>query len=146
METEKKFKTLQMLYAGALADSILRFQKEGILEKVTSEKKQEQLANGKVRAAQLGIQKTEQVFETLSEIFGCANWKIEHNAEGFEAKASNCMLCAFSKKLGTESPCNIYCLDPMEGLVKGIDADAEYCVKSTLWNGNECKVIVKSEK
>lgn len=146
MDTEKKLKLLQMFYAGVLADSVLRLQKEGILEKVTSEKKREQLAGGKARAAQLGIQKTEQVFETLTEIFGCANWKTERTEEGFEAIATNCMLCAFSKKLGTECPCNIYCLDAMEGLVKGIDADAGYCVKSTLWNGNECKITVKSSK
>ena len=106
MEIDKKLKTLQMFYAGVLADSVLRFQKEGVLEKITAEKRQEQLAGGKARAAQLGIQKAEQVFATLQDIFGCANWKIEQNEEGFEATATNCMLCAFSKKLGTGSPCN----------------------------------------
>lgn len=146
MENEKKFKMLQMFYAGVLADSVLRFSKEGILEKVTTQKRQEQIAGGKVRVAQLGIKKPKEVFEILPEVFGCANWKVEENSDGFEATATNCMLCGFTKKLGTASPCNIYCLDAMEGLIKGLDENAGYEVLSTLWNDNECKVMVKTEK
>lgn len=144
MEDKKKIKMLQMFYAGGLADSVMRFGKEGILEKVTAEKRQEQIAGGKVRAAQLGIQKPKEVFEILPEVFGCANWKVEENDESFEATATNCMLCGIAKKLGTRSPCNIYCLDAMEGLVKGLDENAGYEVLSTLWDGNECKVVVKT--
>jgi hypothetical protein len=51
MENEKKVKVLQMMYAGVLADSVLRFGKAGILEKVKEEKKAEQLLGGK---AQIG--------------------------------------------------------------------------------------------
>ena len=146
MENEKKLKMLQMFYAGALADSVLRLGKEGVLEKVITEKKQEQMEGGKMRAAQLGIQSPKEVFEVLPEIFGCANWNVLQTAEGFEAKATSCMLCALSKKLGTESPCNIYCLDAMEGMVKGIDENAEYKVVSTLWKENECKILVQTDK
>ena len=42
MDHEKKIKMLQMIYAGALADSVLRLDREGILPKVTADKKQEQ--------------------------------------------------------------------------------------------------------
>lgn len=146
MENEKKIKMLQMFYAGALADSVLRLGKEGLLEKVTKEKRQEQMMSGKVRAAQLGIQDPKEVFEILPEVFGCANWKVEEKSEGFEATATNCMLCTLSKKLGAQSPCKIYCLDPMEGLVHGIDEKSEFDVVSTLWNQNECKVIIKTDK
>jgi hypothetical protein len=34
----------------------------------------------------------------------------------------------------------------MEGLIKGLDENAEYNVISTLWNQNECKVVVKTER
>ena len=146
MDNEKKIKLLQMIYAGALADSVLRLDTEGILLKVTAEKKKEQLAGGKLRAAQLGIQRPIQVFEILPEIFGCANWNTEQNNEGFKATATNCMLCGLSKKLGAGSPCNIYCLDAMEGLIKGLDENAGYNVISTLWSQNECKVVVKTER
>ena len=42
MGLEQKFKMLQMIYAGALTDFVLRMGKEGILEKVTLEKREEQ--------------------------------------------------------------------------------------------------------
>jgi hypothetical protein len=146
MENERKIKMLQVFYAGVLADSVLRYGEEGILEKVTLEKKQEQLLTGKARANQLGIEKPEQVFEFLADLFGCANWKVKQNEQGFEATATNCMLCALSKKLGAKCPCSIYCLDAMEGMVKGLDDGSDYNVVSTLWNDHECKVIVKTEK
>lgn len=144
METEKKLKILQMFYAGALADSALRFTKEGVIEKVTAQKKIEQLANGNARAIQLGIQSTRQVFDVLPEIFGCADWKTSMNENGFDAVAKSCILCGLSKKAGSQSPCNIYCLDAMEGIIKGLDRSAEFDVISTLWDGIECKVRVKS--
>ena len=40
MELEQKIKMLQVIYAGALADSVLRMGKEGILEKVALEKRE----------------------------------------------------------------------------------------------------------
>lgn len=146
MDNEKKIKLLQMIYARALADSVLRLDMEGILLKVTADKKQEQLAGGKLRAGQLGIHRPIEVFSILPEIFGCANWKAEQENEGFIATATNCMLCGLSKKLETGSPCNIYCLDAMEGLIRGLDESAEYNVISTLWSQNECKVVVKTVK
>jgi hypothetical protein len=33
----------------------------------------------------------------------------------------------------------------MEGLVKGINPDADYTVESTLWNSDRCRVIVKEK-
>jgi len=145
MESERKIKLLQMFYAGALADAVLRLGREGVLEKITAEKKQEQLANGKARAAQLGIQNPQAVFEVLPEIFGCANWTTDATDDGFKATATNCMLCALSKRLGAQSPCGIYCLDAMEGMVRGMDERADYQVLSTLWDGDTCQVMVKTK-
>lgn len=146
MENEKKIRMLQMFYAGALADAVLRLGNEEVLNKVTEQKRQEQLNGGNARALQLGIRSPREVFEILPDLFGCANWSVEVKDGGFDAKATNCMLCAISKKLGAKSPCNIYCLDAMEGLVKGLDENAQYKVLSTLWNENECKVSVITEK
>jgi hypothetical protein len=142
MELEKKVKLLQVIYAGALADSALRLGKEGILEKTTTEKREEQMATGKLRAAQFGIGKPEEVFTKLGEIFGCANWTVESDNKGFTAEATGCMLCAMAKKIGAQCPCNIYCLDPMEGMIRGIDQDLTYEVLETLWSGQKCKVNV----
>lgn len=142
MEMEKKIKLLQGMYAGALADSVLRMGREDILEKVTVEKKGEQMASGKIRAAQLGIAKPQEVFEVLPEIFGCANWKTEDTEQGFKAEATGCMLCGLAKKMGAQSPCHIYCLDPMEAMVRGVDDNANYKVQETLWEGGKCQVLV----
>lgn len=143
MEQGKKLKMLQMFYAGALADSAFRMGKGGILEAVTAEKKMEQLATGAVRAQQLGIQRPEEVFVVLPEIFECADWKVKSSTTGFIAEATRCTLCAMAKKMGTENPCEIYCLDPMEGLVQGVRPGADYRVDSTLWTGQKCQVEVK---
>lgn len=143
MELEQKLKLLQIVYAGAMADTVLRLGKEGIIEKVTEEKKQEQMFTGKVRASQFGIEESEEVFIKLSELFGCANWTIKNDNEGFTAEATGCMLCNIAKKMGAQSPCNIYCLDPMEGMIKGIDPKLTFNVRETLWTGQKCMVDVR---
>jgi hypothetical protein len=145
MEDAKKLQMLRTFYAGALADSVLRFDRNGILDAVTAEKRREQLLSGKARAAQLGITDAQSVFEVLSGIFGCADWRTEATESGFTATASRCMLCAFAKKMGTQSPCGIYCLDPMEGMVKGLEEGAEYKVESTLWADGACRVSVRTK-
>ena len=143
MDTAKHVQILQMAYAGALADTVLQFSKEGVLERVTERKRREQLATGKQRLAAFGITKPEEVFLNLSELFGCARWEIVNNsAESFLAQSSSCTLCAIAKKLGAPSPCNLYCLDPMEGLVKAIAPVSVYTAESTLWEGKQCRVKV----
>lgn len=143
MKLEQKVKLLQTVYAGALVDFMLRMEKEGIIEKVTSEKKEEQMLIGKLHASQFGIEKPEDTFIKLSELFGCANWMIKNDNEGFVAEATSCILCIMAKKMGAQSPCNIFCLDPMEGMIKGINPDLTYDVMETLWIGRKCKVEVK---
>ena len=144
MEANEKVRVLQAIYAGALADSVLRLGNEGVLEKVTEQKRAEQLAGGKARAAQLGITSAEEVSTKLSDLMGCADWKVSANGKGkgFTAQASRCMLCAFAKKMGAQSPCRIYCLDPMEGMVKALDAHKDYRAESTLFEGGECRIVV----
>lgn len=142
MELEKKVKVLQGMYAGVLADSVLRMGREGILQKVADEKRAEQLQNGKMRAAQMGITEKQDVFAVLSDIFGCANWETTDAEYGFTAEASACMLCSLAKRMGAESPCNIYCLDPMEAMVKGMDDNANFTVQETLWEGQKCHVFI----
>ena len=146
MEATEKVKMLQAIYAGALADSVLRLGTEGVLEKVTKQKRVEQLAGGKARAAQMGITSPEEVFTKLSDLMGCANWTTSPGEGGFTATASRCMLCALAKRMGTQSPCRIYCLDPMEGMVKGLDESADYDVQSTLFESAQCRVVIANNK
>lgn len=143
MDISKHIKFLQMAYAGVLADSVLQFSRENVLNSVTQRKHQEQITSGQLRASQFGITKPEEVFTRLSEIFHCTQWNITGIPEGgFTAQADSCMLCSIARKIGAPSPCHLYCLDPMEGLVKAIKNDAVYMVKETLWDSNQCLVHV----
>lgn len=143
METEKKLQLLQMIYAGALADFVNQLGKEGVLDSVAARKKAENMVLGKTRATQFGITSPEEVFTRLSDLFNCVKWTITGTEDGFTAEGNACMLCGIAKKIGAPSPCNIYCLDPMEAMVKGLDPDTEYTVKETLWDGQKCLVEVR---
>jgi hypothetical protein len=143
MDSKKQVQVLQMAYAGVLTDAVLQFNREGILSRVTERKRQEQFNTGKVLAAQFGITKPEEVFLKMSELFGCANWNITQSPTGgFTAQNSNCRLYTIAKQMGSPSPCYIYCLNPMEGLVKAVMSDAVYKVEGTLWDGLKCIVKV----
>jgi hypothetical protein len=144
MEMADKVRMLQTIYAAALADSVRMLGKEGVLESVTRQKRAEQMSAGKMRAAQMGITNAEDVFIKLSDLMGCADWTItpDGDGKGFTATASRCMLCAMAKKMGTQSPCHVYCLDPMEGMVKGLCESAQFEVNNTLFDGSKCSVAV----
>ena len=143
MENEKKIQILQLTYAGVLADAVLQMGREGVLEKVTQQKKKEQMLTGKMKAEQFGITQPEEVFLRLSEIFNCAKWEIISEPGGFSAEAKACTLCGLAKKIGAQRPCNLYCLDPMEGMVKGLNDNLSFIERETLWDGKKCKVEVK---
>lgn len=147
MEPMEKVKKLQMIYAGVLADTVLRLGSEGVLEKITQQKRNEQLLNGKLRAAQMGMTNEQEVFIKLTELMGCADWSIAPNKDdsGFTATASRCLLCAIAKKMGTQSPCHIYCLDPMEGMVKGLNEHAGFYVERTLYEDSQCCIKISAE-
>lgn len=142
MTSDDKVRILQTAYAGALADAVLRMGRDGILTKVTEEKRREQMRTGKAKAEQFGISRPEEVFSRLTDIFGCATWEIKTEDGGFSAETKSCKLCAVAKRMGAPGPCDIYCLDPMEGMVKGLEPDMEFKVAETLWDGSKCRVEV----
>ena len=142
---EQKIRILQMLYAAALADSALRYGKAGILDEIADQKRAEQIDAGAALAQRFGVKEPKQAFEKVQEIYGCASWVYEDKENGFRAACANCMLCALSKKMGPYSPCRIFCLSPIEAMIKSVDPDAEFTVEKTLWGGDECSVMVKEE-
>jgi hypothetical protein len=142
MDFEKRVKILETAYAGIQADAVRYFDKLGVLDQVTKLKKTEQFALGKVQAERFGIEKAEDVFNQLSKVFNCAVWEIKKEEGGFIAESKTCKLCAIAKQMGKASPCHIYCLNPMEGMVKGINNSSVFEVKETLWNGEKCSIKV----
>jgi hypothetical protein len=37
----------------------------------------------------------------------------------------------------------LHCLDPMEGMVKGLEPGAGFYVRETLWDGRKCRIDVE---
>lgn len=142
MIPKKQIQILQNTYAAVLADAVTNYSKLGILEQVTEIKNQSKEITGKMQLSIFGIQSEKEVFLKLAEIFECANWKLTDVENGFEAVATGCKLCAITKKMGGESPCNIYCLYPMMGMMKNLKPDADFDVRSTLWEADCCKVKI----
>lgn len=136
------FKTLQMIYAGALADSTTWYSRNNILEVVTEAKKPQQFAQGKFLASSLGITAKTEVFTKLAELFGCANWQIEEVNNSVYAVAKNCTLCSMCKKTGSLAPCKLHCLNPMEGMIKALDENYKFEVEKTLWDDLECRIKI----
>ncbi len=142
MNLEKRIQAMEAAYVGVQVDAIRCFNREGILDSVTAKKKGEQMAMGKQQAQRMGIQTTEEVFLRLSDIFNCAHWDIQVTDNGFAAENKACRLCAAAKMVGVPSPCSLYCLNPMEGMVKGLDPECTYRVCETLWDGEKCRIEI----
>jgi len=139
---EQKLKTLQLFYAAALADTVARYGNEGILDKITAQKREEQMKNGAGLAARFDITGPKQAIEKTRDTYGCADWVCTDTSSGFNAVASNCILCAISKKTGQFSPCQIHCLSPLEAMIKGISPGAEFSVAGTLWDSDKCEINI----
>ena len=140
---EQDQKILQLFYAGALADAVSHFESAGILEEVAQKKKAAQAVAAPGQLKQLGISNPEELFERFSEIFGCIRWKVQKEGEEYIAQGKHCLLCAIAKKMGTAQPCNLYCINPFEALLKAMTPSNSLEVEGTLWEGEGCRFRVK---
>lgn len=143
MENEMRVKILENTYVHVLIDSILNYQKHGILNDVIKEKEEIQMMTGKMQVQNFGITKVEEVFTKLSETFNCAKWEINETEDGLEMISKSCKLCDCAKKMNAESPCHVYCLNPMKGMVRGLDDQLEFEVKETLYGGDKCRILIR---
>jgi hypothetical protein len=140
MNDQDLIRLLRGMYAGALADAATQMERAGVLEQVTARKRQEQMATGAARARQMGITDPSQVPVVLSDLFRCADWKTAPTEAGFVAETRTCMLCGIAKKMGGARPCEMYCLHPMEGMIRGIDPSLRVTTTETLWDGQMCRL------
>lgn len=146
MEIEKRLIMLQNTYAASVAETVNTYEKLKALETIVERRKERQVQTAPYLNQQLCIKSVEDVFYTLSEIFGCANWSVKKTEDGFVATATSCKLCALSKKMGGANPCNGWCLDPMIAMLSDlckIDSKS-ITVKSTLMNDDCCKISIAS--
>lgn len=136
MENENE-RLLKLFYAGALVDAVFNYERHGILEEVTEEKKLRQEKSAQIQLKQLSIESLPQLYEKFSQIFGCANWSFkDEDGNAAEATTTTCILCALAKKQGTEKPCNLFCINPFKAFAKSLGYELN--VTSTLWDGAEC--------
>lgn len=133
---DKRLKTLQLMYAGVLADAVANYSEFSILEEVTTKKQKEQLASAPMQLAQLGIKDPETLFDTFSSIFGCADWEVTKSEEGVRADCSSCLLAAISRKRGTQAPCRMFCINPFSAYSEALGYTME--VEKTLWDDDGC--------
>ena len=104
MDHLKTLKALQLFYAGALVDAARHYAEHGVLEAVTAAKRREQELSATEQIARLGIRSAEDIFSTYTELFGCADWEVEHERKTLRAETRTCLACALAKKLGARPP------------------------------------------
>ena len=146
MEIEKRLIMLQNTYAASIAETVNTYEKLKASETIVEKRKERQVQTAPYLNQQLGIQSVEDVFYTLSEIYGCVNWSVKKTENGYAATATSCKLCALSKKMGGANPCNGWCLNPMLAMITAtgkIDAGS-IAVESTLMAADCCKVVINN--
>jgi len=144
MDIESRFALLQNTYAASIAEAVNTYDRLKVLDTIVETRKERQAQTAPFLNRRLGIETVEDVFERLSEVYGCANWSVERADSGYVATAVSCKLCALSRKMGGANPCNGWCLDPMSAMITAagkIDAGS-IIVESTLMAGDCCKVLV----
>lgn len=144
VEIEKRLTLLQNTYAASVAEAVNTYERLKVLETVVERRKERQTQTATFLNRQLGIKSVEDVFYTLSEIYGCANWTVKRTEDGYVAIATSCKLCALSKKAGGANPCDGWCLNPMIAMITAVgEINAEnIAVESTLMAEDCCKVFV----
>ncbi len=146
MDMEKRLSLLQNTYAASIAETVNTYDKLKVLDTIVERRKERQTQAAPFLNQQLGIKTVEDVFDKLSEIYGCANWLVERTDDGYVATAVSCKLCALAKKMGGANPCNGWCLDPMFAMITatGKSDVGSIAVESTLMTGDCCKVLVNN--
>jgi len=148
MEIEKRLTMLQNTYAASVAETVNTYERLGKLDAIVESRKTRQTQIAPYLNQQLGIKSVEDVFYTLSEIYGCANWTVQKTENGYVAIANTCKLCALSKKMGGANPCDGWCLDPMIAMISDLckTDSKQITVESTLMSSDCCKISVNVGK
>jgi hypothetical protein len=147
VEIEKRLAILQNTYAASVAEAANTYDRLKELEAVVERRKERQAQTAPYMNQQLGIESVEDVFYKLSEIYGCANWKVEKTGDDYVATATSCKLCALSKKMGGANPCSGWCLDPMIAMLSAaVKIDSRHItVESTLMKSDKCKMLINTK-
>lgn len=142
MNTDEHLFLMRNFYTGLQAETMARYAKAGILNEIEKERKALSLVSGERNAKMLGVAKPEEAFTKPASIVDCASWEITGSRNSLIAVCNGCKLAAMCKKLETPSPCRMYCLNAIEGMIKALKPEALFNAKSTLWSEENCTVEV----
>ncbi len=138
MTAEMKNDILRQVLFMNMIESLKNYEKYGILNEVEEEKRAKDLAEGPAKVKHYGITDAEQFLKFSSDTFNCAHWTIGKNNTGFKAVTKSCYVCGMAKQQNAPSPCEMTCISPVRGVIKGINKDHQLDVEETLWEGNKC--------
>jgi hypothetical protein len=146
MDTEKKLSLMQNTYAAAVAETVNTYDRLKVLDTIVEKRAERQNQTAGAMNKMMGIASVEEVFINLADVFGCANWQVNKTADGYEATATACKLCALSKKMGGANACRGWCLDPMTAMIGDVSSGKitkdRIDVQSTLMESDQCKVVI----
>jgi len=143
MNNDRHLQLMRNLYTALQAETMARYGKAGIVPEIEEEKRGQSLASGAKNAQMLGVSEPEEAFSVPAAITECASWDIVSMDNGLSATCRGCRLIGMCKAVSTPSPCRMYCLNPIRGMVEALRPGARFEVQSTLWESDRCHVEVR---
>ncbi len=135
---QNNIKTLQLLFAGLLADSVAIFEKYGILEKIKLQKSVEYKLAAPARINQFGLKNPEDAFNLFNNLLGFTEWKINKASQGWIFSTKACKLKCISSTINSAKPCDLCCIDPLRALCESLEDPYKMEVYQTMWEDIEC--------
>lgn len=138
MTAEMKNDVLRQVLFMTMVNSLKNYEQNGILEKVVQEKIEQDLREGPAKVQHYGLTSAEQFLQFSTDTFACAHWAFERDAQGVTATTKGCVVCGMAKQAGAPSPCELTCISPVRGVIKGLNPNNQFEVKETLWESDRC--------
>ncbi len=138
MKNIEILKTLKLLYAGLMADTMWLLEKYDVLEPELKQKTVEHTLSAPARVRQLKLNSPADIFVLHNDLIGFANWKVKETNFGVEVSAHNCTLCNICKSMNTLKPCDAFCTIPLNALCEALKNPCKLEVNSTLWEKDKC--------
>jgi hypothetical protein len=138
MIKNKDIQTLQLLYAGSLADLVQIICDNGLLEIVSAQKQIENNLAAPARVREFRFTKPADVFKFYSDIIGFVKWESVTNVNGYTFTAKNCKLKDIASYLLIDSPCDLCCITPIKSLCSALKVPYQVEASQTLWESKSC--------
>ncbi len=146
MEPSVQTQALQQLVLIQPLEALRNYNNHGILNQVTRENRERDLAGGAAKAASFGFTRPEDILEFDLNVIDCAKWSIQKKTSETIAITKHCKLCNMAKDQELPSPCALFCINPVRGIVEGVEGNYRLDVEETLWNGDCCRFKISKKQ